>query len=128
MFQSIATANKQPSRAWARRPITRLAQKKVGSHYHFIEANKELRFDRRRSYGKRLHILAGAAVRFEPGDTKTVTLVDIAGRREVRGGNGERRGLGGGGGGGVERGGDILLRYETNYHTTVVTALLPPVL
>ncbi|CAN0402391.1 unnamed protein product, partial [Hapterophycus canaliculatus] len=61
----------------------------VGSHYHFIETNKELRFDRRKAYGKRLHILAGTAVRFEPGDTKTVTLVDIAGERVVRGGNGE---------------------------------------
>ncbi|CAN0025715.1 unnamed protein product [Ascophyllum nodosum] len=59
----------------------------VGSHYHFMETNKELRFDRRRSYGKRLHIVAGTAVRFEPGDTKTVTLVDIAGNRIVRGGN-----------------------------------------
>lgn len=63
---------------------------KVGSHYHFVEANRELRFDRRRSYGKRLHILAGTAVRFEPGDTKTVTLVDIAGNRVIRGGNGKR--------------------------------------
>ena len=53
-----------------------------------METNKELRFDRRRSYGKRLHIVAGTAVRFEPGDTKTVTLVDIAGNRIVRGGNG----------------------------------------
>ncbi|CBN76561.1 urease [Ectocarpus siliculosus] len=59
----------------------------VGSHFHFVETNKELRFDRRRAYGKRLHILAGTAVRFEPGDTKTVTLVDIAGNRVVRGGN-----------------------------------------
>ncbi|CAN0126581.1 unnamed protein product, partial [Ectocarpus fasciculatus] len=59
----------------------------VGSHFHFVETNKELRFDRRRAYGKRLHILAGTAVRFEPGDTKTVTLVDIAGNRVIRGGN-----------------------------------------
>lgn len=65
---------------------------KVGSHYHFIETNKELRFDRRRSYGRRLHIVAGTAVRFEPGDTKTVTLVDIAGKKVVRGGNGETKG------------------------------------
>lgn len=62
----------------------------MGSHYHFIETNKELRFDRARAYGKRLHILAGTAVRFEPGDTKTVTLVDIAGNKVVRGGNGKR--------------------------------------
>lgn len=60
----------------------------VGSHYHFIEANKYLQFDRAASYGMRLNIAAGTAVRFEPGDTKTVELVDIAGNRVVRGGNG----------------------------------------
>ncbi len=59
----------------------------VGSHYHFIETNSQLKFDRARAYGKRLDIPAGAAVRFEPGDTKTVSLVDIAGRRVIRGGN-----------------------------------------
>ena len=59
----------------------------VGSHYHFIETNSQLRFDRAKAYGKRLDIPAGAAVRFEPGDTKTVSLVDIAGNRVIRGGN-----------------------------------------
>ena len=59
----------------------------VGSHYHFIETNAELRFDRAKSYGKRLDIPAGTAVRFEPGETKTVRLVDIAGNRIIRGGN-----------------------------------------
>jgi urease subunit gamma/beta len=59
----------------------------VGSHYHFIETNQQLRFDRRKAYGKRLDIPAGTAVRFEPGETKTVRLVDIAGRRVIRGGN-----------------------------------------
>jgi urease gamma subunit/urease beta subunit len=59
----------------------------VGSHYHFIETNKELQFDRAASFGKRLDIPAGTAVRFEPGDTKTVTLVEIAGNRVIRGGN-----------------------------------------
>jgi urease beta subunit len=59
----------------------------VGSHYHFIETNPSLRFDRARAYGKRLDIPAGTAVRFEPGDTKTVTLVEIAGNRVIRGGN-----------------------------------------
>lgn len=59
----------------------------VGSHYHFIETNAALRFDRRQAYGKRLDIPAGTAVRFEPGETKTVTLVEIAGRRVIRGGN-----------------------------------------
>jgi urease subunit gamma/beta len=59
----------------------------VGSHYPFIETNAALRFDRAKAYGKRLDIPAGAAVRFEPGDTKTVTLVDIAGDRVIQGGN-----------------------------------------
>ncbi|HYE30994.1 MAG TPA: urease subunit beta [Methylomirabilota bacterium] len=59
----------------------------VGSHYHFIETNKLLRFDRAKAFGKRLNIPAGAAVRFEPGETKTVELVEIAGRRLVFGGN-----------------------------------------
>lgn len=59
----------------------------VGSHYHFIETNSHLRFDRGRAYGKRLDIPAGTAVRFEPGETKTVRLVEIAGRRVIRGGN-----------------------------------------
>jgi urease subunit gamma/beta len=59
----------------------------VGSHYHFIEANRALEFDRRAAYGMRLDIPAGTAVRFEPGETKTVTLVPIAGERVVRGGN-----------------------------------------
>jgi urease subunit gamma/beta len=59
----------------------------VGSHYHFIETNAQLRFDRAKSYGKRLDIPAGTAVRFEPGETKTVALVDIAGKRVIRGGN-----------------------------------------
>jgi len=59
----------------------------VGSHYHFIETNPALRFDRAQAYGKRLDIPAGTAVRFEPGETKTVTLVEIAGRKVIRGGN-----------------------------------------
>lgn len=59
----------------------------VGSHYHFIETNAALRFDRSRAYGKRLDIPAGTAVRFEPGETKTVRLVEIAGNRVIRGGN-----------------------------------------
>jgi urease subunit gamma/beta len=59
----------------------------VGSHYHFVEANRALSFDRRAAYGMRLDIPAGTAVRFEPGDTKTVRLVAIAGARVIRGGN-----------------------------------------
>ena len=59
----------------------------VGSHYHFIETNSALKFDRSLSYGKRLDIPAGTAVRFEPGDTKTVSLVAISGNQVIRGGN-----------------------------------------
>ena len=59
----------------------------VGSHYHFIEVNPKLSFDRGRAYGYRLDVPAGTSVRFEPGDTKTVTLVEIGGRRIIRGGN-----------------------------------------
>ncbi|KAI1136013.1 urease [Hypoxylon sp. FL0543] len=60
----------------------------VGSHYHFIETNPQLEFDRGAAYGFRLDIPAGTSVRFEPGDTKTVTLVEIGGNRVIRGGNG----------------------------------------
>lgn len=59
----------------------------VGSHYHFVEVNPQLSFDRGRAYGFRLDVPAGTSVRFEPGDAKTVTLVEIAGRRVIRGGN-----------------------------------------
>jgi urease subunit gamma/beta len=59
----------------------------VGSHYHFIETNASLQFDRALAYGKRLDIPAGMAVRFEPGEARTVQLVDIAGNRVIRGGN-----------------------------------------
>jgi len=59
----------------------------VGSHYHFVETNPQLQFDRIRAHGYRLDIPAGTSVRFEPGDTKTVTLVKIAGNQVVRGGN-----------------------------------------
>lgn len=57
----------------------------VGSHYHFAEANPGLEFDRGLAYGRRLDIPAGTAARFEPGDTKTVHLVELAGTREVYG-------------------------------------------
>lgn len=59
----------------------------VGSHYHFIETNPQLEFDRGKAYGFRLDIPAGTSVRFEPGDTKTVTLVEIGGNKVIRGGN-----------------------------------------
>jgi urease beta subunit len=60
----------------------------VGSHYHFAEANRALRFDRLAAYGQRLDIPAGTAMRFEPGDVRTVRLVPYAGRRVVTGGQG----------------------------------------
>ncbi len=60
---------------------------KVGSHYHFTEVNKALKFDRSLSFFRRLDIAAGTAVRFEPGDSKTVTLVNIGGNKVVSGGN-----------------------------------------
>jgi urease subunit gamma/beta len=60
----------------------------VGSHYHFGETNPQLQFDRAAATGKRLDIPAGTAVRFEPGERKTVALVDIAGNQKVTGGNG----------------------------------------
>ncbi|XP_013379663.1 uncharacterized protein LOC106151113 isoform X1 [Lingula anatina] len=65
----------------------------IGSHYHFLEASKYLRFDREAAYGMRLNIAAGTAIRFEPGESKDVCLVEIAGNRVVRGGNGLGSGL-----------------------------------
>ena len=57
----------------------------VGSHYHFYEVNRALRFDREKSRGMRLDIPAGSAVRFEPGQARDVTLVPLAGDRVVYG-------------------------------------------
>ena len=57
----------------------------VGSHYHFFETNDALRFDRKAAYGMRLDIAAGTAVRFEPGQSRTVQLVALAGDRKVYG-------------------------------------------
>ncbi len=57
----------------------------VGSHYHFYETNAALKFDRQQAYGCRLNIAAGTAVRFEPGQERTVVLVELAGDRVVYG-------------------------------------------
>jgi urease subunit beta len=57
----------------------------VGSHYHFFETNPALKFDRKKARGMRLDITAGTAVRFEPGQTRDVTLVALAGTRTVYG-------------------------------------------
>ena len=64
----------------------------VGSHYHFFETNSALGFDRAAARGFRLNIPAGTAVRFEPGDTREVELVALAGGREVYGLNGQING------------------------------------
>ena len=77
------------------RPRTRLLVRntgdrpiQVGSHFHFFEVNRALQFDRNKAYGFRLDIPAGASVRFEPGEERTVQLVALAGRRVVYGLNG----------------------------------------
>lgn len=57
----------------------------VGSHFHFFEVNRALRFDRAQAFGMRLNIPAGTAVRFEPGDAKRVELTEIAGAKTVYG-------------------------------------------
>jgi len=59
----------------------------VGSHYHFFETNEALKFERKSARGFRLNIAAGTAVRFEPGQTRTVELVALAGERKVYGFN-----------------------------------------
>jgi len=57
----------------------------VGSHYHFFETNPALSFDRKKARGMRLDIASGTAVRFEPGQTREVTLVTLAGKRTIYG-------------------------------------------
>ena len=64
----------------------------VGSHYHFFETNPALKFDRKKARGMRLDIAAGTAVRFEPGQTREVQLVALAGKRVVYGFRGEIQG------------------------------------
>lgn len=61
----------------------------VGSHFHFYEVNPALQFERQSAYGMRLNIAAGTAVRFEPGQSRTVELVALAGARIVYGFNGK---------------------------------------
>ena len=61
----------------------------VGSHYHFFETNEALKFERGKARGFRLNIAAGTAVRFEPGQTRTVELVALGGGRKVYGFNGK---------------------------------------
>jgi urease subunit beta len=81
-----------------RRSITVVVQNtgdrpiQVGSHYHFAETNSALAFDRTAARGMRLNIASGLAVRFEPGQQRTVELVDYAGARKVFGFNGKVQG------------------------------------
>jgi urease beta subunit len=60
----------------------------IGSHFHFFEVNRGLHFDRMAAYGMRLDLPAGTAIRFEPGEIKSVNLVALAGERQVYGGSG----------------------------------------
>ncbi|SHI70696.1 urease subunit beta [Roseomonas rosea] len=83
----------------AGRPVTELEVAntgdrpvQVGSHYHFAETNPELAFDREKARGLRLDIAAGTAVRFEPGQTRTVRLIPLAGARIVHGFRGDVEG------------------------------------
>ena len=87
--QPVARRAPLVGRESLRLAVTNLGDRpvQVGSHYHFIETNAQLQFDRAKAYGKRLDIPSGTAVRFEPGETKTVPLVEIAGARVIRGGN-----------------------------------------
>ena len=64
----------------------------VGSHFHFYEVNTALAFDREKAFGMRLNIPSGVAVRFEPGDEKTVTLTELKGKRIVHGLNNRTNG------------------------------------
>ena len=68
-------------------PVTNSGDRpiQVGSHYHFFETNEALRFERRKAYGCRLNIAAGTAVRFEPGQTRTVELVFVSGNKKIYG-------------------------------------------
>ena len=59
----------------------------VGSHYHFFETNENLKFDRKSTRGMRLDIISGTAIRFEPGQSKTVSLIPYSGKRKVYGFN-----------------------------------------
>ncbi|KAF8896539.1 hypothetical protein BD779DRAFT_1433822 [Infundibulicybe gibba] len=85
----------------AERPV------QIGSHYHFIETNPKLDFDRLQAYGRRLDIPAGTAVRFEPGDVKSVILCSIGGEKVISGGNGIATGV-------VDRGKTNLARIKKN--------------
>ena len=89
-FLKSEPINANAGRATARITVTNRGDRpiQVGSHCHFFEVNRALAFDRQASYGTRLNIPAGTAVRFEPGDTKEIELVALGGTRTVYGING----------------------------------------
>jgi urease beta subunit len=76
-----------PGRETVELEVTNTADRpiQIGSHFHFFEINRALRFERAKAFGMRLNVPAGTAVRFEPGDAKRVTLVALAGTRQVFG-------------------------------------------
>ena len=82
----VANAGRKTARVLVKNTGDRPIQ--VGSHYHFFEVNRALRFDRGAGYGMRLNLAAGTAVRFEPGEEKEVELAEFGGGRVIHGGNG----------------------------------------
>ena len=80
-----------PGRATVTLVVTNSADRpvQVGSHYHFAEANPALVFDRAKTRGFRLDVAAGTAIRFEPGQTREVTLIPFVGKREIYGFRGD---------------------------------------
>jgi urease beta subunit len=80
-----------PSRLTVEVPVANLGDRpiQVGSHYHFYEVNPALKFNRELAYGFRLDIISGTCLRFEPGQTRTVRLVALAGARKVYGFRGQ---------------------------------------
>lgn len=89
-FLALEPIEANSGRATARIPVTNRGDRpiQIGSHCHFFEVNRALDFERQTAYGMRLNIPAGTAVRFEPGDTREVELVALAGSRTVYGING----------------------------------------
>jgi urease subunit beta len=87
LFLSTEPIEANRGRVTARVAVTNRGDRpiQIGSHCHFYEVNRALDFDREAAYGRRLNISAGTAVRFEPGDTKEVELVDLGGSRTVFG-------------------------------------------
>lgn len=103
LFESASDASTHSSYQFADNPIilnegrkactlkvtnTDVRPIQIGSHFHFVEANPRLVFDREQAYGMRLDIPAGNALRFEPGQARTVQLVEISGDKIIKGGNG----------------------------------------